>query len=455
MSKSHSTRPAALLLASALLFGAAACGDDSDDTTSTGTSATPGESTAPAGAELELGDGVTEEPCPNAIDESHGCIYLGVLSDLTEGPFAQQGVAVQQGAVAFWRRVNEAGGIGGRFEVDIETYTRDNKYSPEEQVARYREMAPNILAVATSLGTPPTLAGLDLYHQDSMVVVPATFWSGWAFQGGFAPSGYSYCAESMNGLDWANDEFGPIDSVMAIHYPGDYGGDSAAGARVWAEANGVEFQDGDDLQTLPNASAGNQDAAVQALLRRNPDVVMLAVGPRETAEIVGRADAQGYEGRFIGSRPSWVGSLLEGEASQAIIDRFNPVSFIEPWGTDNAANAAMEEILGAGKVPSNDSFLFGWMWQYPVQALLDGAFEDGHLTREALTAALAEGIEVDYEGMMPDQVVGGDPASAVMRDALILQPDPANPLGSEVAEDFFIGDTAADFAFDAPCVEAG
>ena len=32
------------------------------------------------------GIGVTEEPCPDAVNEDNGCIYLGILSDLTEGP---------------------------------------------------------------------------------------------------------------------------------------------------------------------------------------------------------------------------------------------------------------------------------------------------------------------------------------------------------------------------------
>ena len=46
--------------------------------------------------------GVTREPCPQAIDKSHGCIYLGIISDLSTGPFHFLGSAVTKAQQAFW-----------------------------------------------------------------------------------------------------------------------------------------------------------------------------------------------------------------------------------------------------------------------------------------------------------------------------------------------------------------
>ena len=57
--------------------------------------------------------GVTKEPCPKAIDTTKGCIYLGTISDLTVGPFAPLAVPITKAQIAFWKRVNKAGGIGG------------------------------------------------------------------------------------------------------------------------------------------------------------------------------------------------------------------------------------------------------------------------------------------------------------------------------------------------------
>src|SRR3712207_8937913 len=64
--------------------------------------------------------------------------------------------------------------------------------------------------------------------------------------------------------------------------------------------------------------SGNQDAAVERILRSDPDVVMVATGPAEMAEIVGKAAAQGFKGRFIGSVPTYNPALLKSEAAPAI-----------------------------------------------------------------------------------------------------------------------------------------
>ena len=86
------------------------------------------ESAAPqTGKEgIKVDFGVTDEPCPQAVDTSKGCIYLGTISDLTEGPFKVLGVPITDAQRAFWQRVNGQGGIGG-YEIDATKYVRDNK----------------------------------------------------------------------------------------------------------------------------------------------------------------------------------------------------------------------------------------------------------------------------------------------------------------------------------------
>ena len=198
---------------------------------------------------------------------------------------------------------------------------------------------------------------------------PASWWSGWEFEDVILESGYSYCTEAMNGLDWASEEFGKPSTIMAVHYPGDYGGDSAAGVAEWAKVNGVDFQaEAHDVQTTPNAQAGNQDAAVERILRADPDVVMVATGPAEMAEIVGKAAAQGYKGRFIGSVPTYNPALLKSEAAPAIkaLYHFGPPGDrgaptprpTRPWSRPPAASprpTTATPSAGSGPTPSRPS----------------------------------------------------------------------------------------------------
>ena len=243
MTLTRAWRHWAVALLAVPALGLAACGAEE-------------EATGEGGVKTDIG--VTSDPCPGSANKDRGCIYLGTLSDLTEGPFAPLAVPITEAQADFWERVNASGGIGGRYDVDVAEYTRDNKYNPEEHVAKLREIEPNVLALAQSLGTPPTLAGLELQKQEEIVAAPASWWSGWSFddESLILESGQNYCTESMNGLDWAAEEFGKPATVLAVGYPGDYGGDSAAGAKIWAEANGADVADGGDRSQRDSRKPG-------------------------------------------------------------------------------------------------------------------------------------------------------------------------------------------------------
>ena len=43
---------------------------------------------------IKVDFGVTKEACPQAVDKAKGCIYLGTISDLTEGPFKTLAVPI-------------------------------------------------------------------------------------------------------------------------------------------------------------------------------------------------------------------------------------------------------------------------------------------------------------------------------------------------------------------------
>ena len=394
--------------------------------------------------------GVTAEPCPNAVNASNGCIYLGILSDLSEGPFAALAVPITEGQRAFWAEVNEAGGIGG-FDIDIDTYTRDTKYNTQEHSSAYREIEPNILAIAQTLGTPTTLAILRDMDQDDVIGSPASWWSGWHFdeadRGLILESGYSYCLEAMIGLDWYADNIAEPTSVLAVGYPGDYGGDSAQGVEEWANATGTTFAG--KVETAPNASVGTQDAAVARILGSGADLVVLAAGPGETAEIVGKAAAGGYTGRFLGSVPTWNPALNATPSGPALQALFTHVS---PWENFEGTSVAHEKMRAAlgGELPTNDGYTFGWIWSYPMKAAIEAAVDNGDLTRRGLRSVV-EGLVVDFEGALPTTTLGGDPQVNVNRSATISVPDPDTALGIRVVASNVRGATADAYAYTGAC----
>jgi hypothetical protein len=258
----------------------------------------------------------------------------------------------------------------------------------------------------------------------------------------------------MIGLDWFT-EFGPrpIGSIAAVGYPGDFGGDVAEGARLWAEANDVTFTG--FIQTAPNAIVGSQDAAVGAILASGADIVVLGLGPAETAEIVGKTAASATAERppgsilFLGSGPTWNPALLGTAAAPALVGLYTNVSPWEDYIGTAAGHTAMREAFG-DNAPINQGYAAGWVWQYPIKSLLEAAAESGDLTRANLRA-LADGLTVDYEGVLPTTQMGGDPNVNVNRTAVIgrVSTDSAN--GLETIVGGYRGATADAFQYTAAC----
>ena len=440
----------------------AACGaDEAADEAAPAAPAPEAEEAAPEETGPVFDTGVTEEPCEipagGIANDGNGCIYLGILTDFT-GPFGPLGEQIQVGQQDFWARVNGDGGIAG-FDIDIDTYTRDSGYSNSRHAQLYRQIEPNILALAQTLGTPTTEAILDLMDADDIIAAPAGWWSGFNFpensKGLILPSGYSYCLESMIGLDWftANGPR-PIGSVAAVGYPGDYGGDAAAGAQKWAEANGVPFAG--FIPTGPNSLVGSQDLAIGAILASEADIFVLGVGPTEMAQLVGGvAQVQQANGiplgskLFLGASPTWNPALMQSPAAPALAGLFTHVSPWEDYDGESAGHAAMREAFG-DDAPINQGYSAGWAWQYPIRAALEAAAANGDLTRAGLRSVV-DGLAVDYEGILPATSMGGDPNVNVTRTAVISTPDAEQANGLRTIARGVTGATADAYAYTAAC----
>ncbi|GAB3979728.1 ABC transporter substrate-binding protein [Plantactinospora veratri] len=390
--------------------------------------------------------GVTAEPCPEAVDRNKGCIYLGIISDLTEGPFRALAVPITDAQKAFWKRVNTAGGIGD-YEVDVTRWIRDNKYNPQTHNQAYQEMKPNVLALAQTLGSPTTAAILADMKASSVVAAPAAWTSAYAFEDVIVESGANYCLESMNALDYAREAHG-VKSVLAVHLAGDYGDDAAAGAKLGAQSLGLTFN-----AVKTDSGADKQAGAIQAILSGRPDLVILTMGPADAAAIVGQAAARGFTGRFIGTSPTWNPALLQSAAAPALLARYEQTAPWDSWGTDTPGHQALRQALG--QITPNDGYTSGWVWSYPMKAALARAVADGDLTRAGLLAAVKSLKSVDYEGMLPAGAgnYAAGPNDGAVRVTAVYRPDRAAPTGVSQVRPLTAGPTAQAYTLDGPCYE--
>lgn len=400
----------------------------------------------------EIGPGVTSEPCPQAVDESKGCIYLGVLSDLGGGPFEALGRALQDGQRAFWAQVNRSGGIGGKYEVDNTTYVENTSYDPVRHGPAYEKVEPHVLAFAMSLGSSQTQSILPRMDRANVFTGAGTLWSGWQYaqtdRGLVLEIGYSYCTESIIGLDWLAERYGRPQRIGIVTYSGNYGEDYAAGARKWALANNVAVTA--DIRTATNREIGNQDLAVQQLLADPPNAVVLATGPGETGEIVGRLVEGGYPGRFLGSLPTWNAALLQTPAGPALAARYATTSPVDGW--DGVSAGAERARAAATGDPANLGFNWGWALSYPLHAALTEAVEEGKLNRAGVRAVIADGLSVDFEGMLGARDYGSLTSNPHSHRAVVGVPDESAPTGLRTVATDYHGPTQERVRLPEPCI---
>ncbi|MEV0078046.1 ABC transporter substrate-binding protein [Nocardia neocaledoniensis] len=393
--------------------------------------------------------GVTSAPCPGSTHKDRGCIYLGVLSDLANGPFTALGASMNEGQLAFWNTVNEAGGIGG-YDIDITTYTRNTSLDPRTHRTAYTEIEPHVLALAMSFGTGQTIAMLNQMDADDMVSVAATQWSGWNYRSAdrnlVLSAGYSYCTEAVTGLDWFTRAHYAPRNIAVVAYRGNYGGDYASGALKWAIANGATIAD--RIDTGPNGEVGNQDGPVEEVLAAAPDLVMLATGPAETAEIVGKLVKSGYTGRFLGSLPTWNAALLQTPAAPALTALYNYTTPVDSWsGTSLGAQHARAAVENE---PSNFGYSLGWAISYPLKALLKAAANEGELTRAGLRRTIT-GLRPDGEGMVAIHPAGAAGPDLDLEWSSVFEPDKQAPMGARAVEVGYQGATLGKLSLHEPC----
>lgn len=388
--------------------------------------------------------GITEKACPNAVNKDNGCIYLGFLTDQSSANFKALAAIGTEAQSAFWHRVNLQGGIGG-YDIDATSYVLDNGYDPAKNLSALRASENKVFAYAQMFGSVPTVEALPELKRESIITVPASFTSEWVFAENVLESATSYCIEAMNGIDYAVEAFPKkgfkVKSVLAVHYPGDYGGDAAGGARKAAQEHGLEF---DDVTVMPGVKPSAE--AIKKIIETDPSLVMLSVGSPDTATIVGTASKGGYRGRYIGSNPGWSPALLQTPAAPAFEKQYWQATVAREFATDSPGHAAMRKALK--DVTPSDNYVNGWILSYPLKAALEQAAASGELSRESLLEAVRHLKPVDYEGMLPP----GDPGPRRgPRQSTIGHADPTQYSGIRSDADFFEGSTSKKFSFDKPC----
>lgn len=442
-------------------------GTAAEGTEAQGTAAEGGEDNT-AGADLATatGDTIPGDDIEFDVGVDETTIKVGMLADLSGAfaPLVQEVVAAQQ---VYWDRVNETGGIAGR---QVELVIEDNAYDVALNVEKYQIVRDQVAILSQVTGSPHTAAIAEDLVDDNLIALPLTWYSGWAdpeIGQNVFETYTSYCIESMNALEWMQTNR-DVQTVAIVSFPGEFGGDGAAGAKMAAEALGLEVvYDGDGQVTPPSADNPNPDqsAVVSQIVDSDADLVWATVNPTALSAIMSQAVGQGFDGLWSGNSPTYSFKLLGTELAPLLDEYYIASTYIVTWGTDVPGMQGVVDAMTEAQpdLAVSDVYILGWTEAMVTQAILEQAALNGDMTREGIVAAGNE-VTVDFGGLAPSQTWSGEPNDYIVRESYIYDVDleQYNPValseeggstGWTLLEGPYTSNLAEEFVFEGACYE--
>jgi len=449
---------------------AAACGGASAPSTAPSTSVAPDTTITSAPIESTTSslspaadDGVLIDI---GADPETKVISIGILADQT-GLFSSLEADVVAGQSVYWDTVNAAGGIDGW---TVRYVVEDTSSNTDQHLDKYDQMRKDVVAISLSTGSTANLEALDLYKQDSMLVIPLSWYSGWAIPsldgGVMFEQDTNYCIEAMNILDFVNEMGGQ--SIALATFDDAYGQDAAAGVKKAIDFYGMQLRYDGTAAVVPGDDV---TPVIQGIVSSDADWTFLATNPSLGAEILAGAVRNGYAGMFTGSVPSYDFRLLDQPVAPLYGTVYYQSAYTVRWGEDTAGNNAMMAAISEAfpdRRPS-DGYIAGWNGALSMHQVLATAVANGDLTRAGVVSAANSIEEIDYGGSAPSHSYVGAPNDHVLRSLAIYKPDldrytaaggsdqtlsqSDGTTGSVLVKDFFVGAMAEQYEFSRPCFE--
>ncbi|HUI45902.1 MAG TPA: ABC transporter substrate-binding protein [Nitrospirota bacterium] len=256
-------------------------------------------------------------------------IVIGMSNALT-GPAAALGTGVKAGAMTYFRKINNAGGVNGR---KIKVISYDDGYEPERTVENTNKLIneDKVFALFGYVGTPTSAAVLPIVNKSLML-----FWG--PFTG--AELLRTPVTKNIFNVRGSYDD----EAEMQVKYLTEKLGKKKIGVFIQNDAYGLSVKFGvvkalkkRNLEIMGEGTyernTENVDAGLAAIKPYNPDAVVMVGTYKAMAAFIKKAKAQGFNPVFL--NVSFVGTAalvkeLAGEGDGVIVTQVMPSPYDSP-----------------------------------------------------------------------------------------------------------------------------
>jgi ABC-type branched-subunit amino acid transport system substrate-binding protein len=413
----------------AMLLLATACGgsgDEDDDASSS--SSTTADTAGQEPAAAPGFDGTT--------------IRLGAITPQT-GVAALVGKPLTRGNQVFFERLNAAGGIAGKYKVELEVV--DSQYQASVGLQQFNATKDDVVAYVQILGTAVVNAVLAHLDTEGVIAGPATLDSFWVPEQQLMALGAPYQVQAVNGMDWWINQEGHSDSTICLLRQGDPYGQAGKDGLDFAAAE-MGFTVAEDVTFAPTDT--DFSAQVNQLKAAGCTFVYLIGLPNATLGIVSAAEAVGFAPQWMGQAPTWIGVLA---GNKYVQDHFVIVSEGPEWG--DVTSPGMKQMLAdvAAYAPDQGPdvyFSFGYAQAWSMAQILEKAVANGDLSRKGIVKAMNGVGTIKTGGILGDYVYGPPAKRKPPRAGTIFGVDPNTQGGLKALTEAFVSDAAKKYEFD-------
>ncbi|MEO5725341.1 MAG: ABC transporter substrate-binding protein [Ilumatobacteraceae bacterium] len=395
--KSESTTPATT--------GAPSTGAPTTADTGASTTASGGASTTVAGSTATT-SGSTMDPTkvktgPGVTDTE---IHVAVLNGFT-GPVANLAIPAADGMDAYFKMVNDKGGVCGR-KLVLERH--DTKYDPQLAIQEYRAIHDKVAMMAI-VGSAAIFGLSADIKRDNMATLANTGSESVIALDNVLLFITPFSLEVVNGISWAaENQAGPDGNLkLGVVYQADAFGQAGFKAAQYVAAHNPKVKIVGSTTYTP--ADQNLTAQAQAMKDSGADVVWLHVISSQVGKLLGAADQIGYHPLWLGMSASFASSMVKPLGK--LLDNYRFTTSMVSYGEDVPGMKDLETNYKAiaPNEPGQDYVVTGWVNGATSAQLLQRACDLGDLSLKGISSA-EDGLKVVNNGVASaDYTYGATP----------------------------------------------
>ncbi|MBN2623148.1 MAG: ABC transporter substrate-binding protein [Acidimicrobiales bacterium] len=376
------------------------------------------------GGATGTGDDAGRVP-PRGIDGD--TITVGAIT-ATSGPMADAGRAVTAGNQAYFAALDEAGGVAGRYHVEVEVL--DGADDAATIGRRYDESHDDVAMYVQVLGLHAAEAVLEPLAADDVLAATYALDFPWSRHQNLLALGTPVTVSVDNALDWHARAPGAAGPVCTLVGDGDLG--AAVTSAVQASAALHDLDLGPVVEVVADGDAATAGAAVDELARAACDVVVAAPPPAAGTAALARAAATGVATDWFVVGPGRP-ALDDPAVAAYAADHVRVVTDGSTWPAGEGTGDDGVTEAGAALVAARDAhapeiadgdpwFLLGYLQAMATHQVLERAVVRGDLSQPGLLAAANTVGELDFGGLAAPYPFGVPELREPPRTTVLVRP---------------------------------